>query len=82
MKQQFRSGLPNFEKFPVFFPVTRNFDSGDEFAVDCVHRQSPFVHSDLSLVFDILPKPSEAVWASLFALRLSSFSKAAVASCV
>jgi len=30
--------MPNFAKFPVNFPVTRNFNSGDEFATDCVHR--------------------------------------------
>jgi hypothetical protein len=26
-------------KFPVFFPVSREFPGGEKFASDCVHRQ-------------------------------------------
>jgi hypothetical protein len=43
-------------------------------------HQSLFVHFDLSSVFDVLPKPLEAVWAAMFALRPSSFANAALAS--
>jgi len=49
MKPRNYSGTPKFKKFPVNFPVTRNFDSGDEFAVDCVHR-----HALVSVVFSVL----------------------------
>jgi hypothetical protein len=32
--------MPNFKKFPVFFPVTRNFNGGDECVVECVHHHA------------------------------------------
>ena len=33
-----KSGLPKLAKFPVFFPVSREFGTGERFARACVHR--------------------------------------------
>jgi hypothetical protein len=50
MRHKKCGGIPNFEKFPVYFPVIRNLDNGDEFAVDCVH------HHAISMAYMRFPK--------------------------
>ena len=36
------------EKFPVFFPVNGNSDTGEQFALDCIHRHKINIINHLS----------------------------------